>query len=81
MSQIFINECNGCIDGCHNCGLSHVLADFCDDCGEQIYNENYISLKDGGMLCRECAEMAIYSAVKSLADSELEDFLNDFQLD
>lgn len=30
----YINECNGCADGCHGCGKNHELVTLCDECGE-----------------------------------------------
>ena len=48
----YINECNGCADGCHGCGRNHTQVTRCDECGEvcgKVYNQ------DGKELCEDCA--------------------------
>ena len=48
----YINECNGCADGCRNCGRDHTEVTRCDECGEvceKVYKQ------DGRELCEDCA--------------------------
>ena len=48
-----INECVGCPDGCHGCGLDKTVATICDDCGmvcDMVFHD-----VTGDDLCIQCA--------------------------
>ena len=55
------NDCNGCADGCHHCGLDkdyYVLV--CDKCGEEF---DKLAKIDGHELCPDCLWEHVEKAV------------------
>ena len=52
-----VDNCVGCADGCHNCGLNHDEIEVCDKCeceSMELFNVN------GNILCPDCAMEYIF---------------------
>ena len=47
-----VDNCVGCADGCHNCGLNHDEIEVCDKC--ECESMELFDI-DGNILCENCA--------------------------
>lgn len=52
--QTTVNECVGCADGCHGCGLNNKTATICDECGA-VCTDLVFHDTSGDELCINCA--------------------------
>lgn len=68
MSIKYTSDCNGCADGCHNCGLNKPRkAVFCDKCRQEI--DDNVFIVNEKQLCDTCALETLESyCVEDLTD-------------
>lgn len=50
---IYENDCVGCPQGCINCGLKKVKHWYCDECHEELNEDNGANI-NGKDLCVDC---------------------------
>lgn len=73
--QTTVNECVGCADGCHGCGLNNKPATICDECGEVCVDAVYHD-GSGEDLCLSCAASRACEEFNSFSDEEKVELLN-----
>lgn len=73
--QGMANECVGCADGCHGCGLNRSLATLCDECGAVCYDLVFHD-SSGDDLCINCATERACKDFEDLDDKEKLELMN-----